>query len=183
MKEISKRDIIEHIKSLLKSTDKNTIIEKARVLGMEYEQKYWGCGQSVALAVMDALDMRDDVLFRATSGFGAGIGLSNKSTCCALLGAVAVIGYVFGRDLKELERLDRGIFCYRVSRKMILQFEGHYGHLECSKLQESLMGRAFNLWDKEDFALFEKAGGHSDKCPSVVSWCAAQVTKLILENI
>ncbi len=164
-----KEKIINNIKSIYESADKDSIITQAKELGLKYEQKYWGCGQSVVLAVLDTFKIRDEGVFRSLSGFGAGVGLTSKSTCCALLGAVAVIGYIFGRDFQDLQRLDRGVFCYKLSKRLVNSFENKYEHLECNKVQENLMGRAYNLWDRQDFVLFEKAGGHLDKCPEVVS--------------
>ena len=169
------------VSNILKLKERKNIVKEAERLGLEYERKYWGCGQSTILAILDSLDLRNPDVFKSLSGFGAGIGLTNKSTCGALIGSIAAISYIFGRDIKKLEELDRGILCYRISRKMVNMFESKYGTLDCFKLQEKLMGRYYNLWDERDFALFEEAGGHRDKCPSIVSWCSGKAVELILE--
>ncbi len=180
---VEKEILVNRLKERLTQVSLDKIAAKAFELGLKYEATYWGCSQSTVLAVLDSLNLRDDLTFRAASGFGAGIGLTNKSTCGALIGSIMLIGLFFGRDIRSLENLDRGIKCYRISKGFVEAFENRFGDTQCLKIQKSLMGRAFNLWDEVEFALFEKSGGHKDKCPLVVAWSAKETIKFLYTQI
>ncbi len=179
---MDRNDLVNKARKIL-SEGPDEIANRASELGLKYETTYWGCSQSIVLAALDSLNIRDDTVFRTASGFGAGTGLTNKSTCGALIGGVMLIGLFFGRDIESLEKLDRGIKCYKISKEFIESFEDRFGDIQCSNIQESLMGRTFNLWDEKDFSLFEKSGGHRDKCPMVVAWTAKEVIKTIQKHI
>ena len=52
------------------------------------------------------------------------------------------------------------------------KFVAEYGGCLCKEVQTKTMGRSFNLWDPDDYAAFDAAGGHADKCPDVVGKAA-----------
>jgi len=51
----------------------------------------------------------------------------------------------------------------------------------CKDVQRKLFGRSFNLLDPKDYAEFEKAGAHVDKCPSVSGNAAKWAAEIILD--
>jgi hypothetical protein len=52
---------------MAKTADKKAA-EKAYELGKEYEKSYMGCSQCAIAALQDALDMRNDDIFKAATG-------------------------------------------------------------------------------------------------------------------
>jgi hypothetical protein len=58
------------------------------------------------LALQDALNMKDDNVFKATTGLHGGIGFRGD-VCGSLLGACMMIGLMCGRSPEEVYRQDR----------------------------------------------------------------------------
>jgi len=52
------------------------IAEKAYDLGFEYEKVYRGCSQAGLAAIQDILNIKNDDVFKAATGFAGGGGLS-----------------------------------------------------------------------------------------------------------
>ena len=77
--------------------DRESLIKKAYDLGFEYEKKYRGCSQSTVAAVQDALEIRNDFVFKAASGFPAGCGLLGDGICGGYAGGIMVMSMFFGR--------------------------------------------------------------------------------------
>ena len=51
--------------------DRSNIIQRALKLGIAYEQKITGCCQCTIAAIQDALEIRNDAVFKAGSGLTA----------------------------------------------------------------------------------------------------------------
>jgi C_GCAxxG_C_C family probable redox protein len=138
--------------------------------GFEFERQYHGCAQCVVGAVYEVFpEMRNADIFRAASGLAAGTGLTTTGQCGALTGAVMVLSQLYGRQLDEIDDPEKKRFvAYRLAEKMIHRFLEEYGTVICGDIQKRIMGRSFYLFDPEQWDAFEKAGGHNEKCPSVV---------------
>jgi C_GCAxxG_C_C family probable redox protein len=74
------------------------LAEKAYRLGKEYEKTYRGCSQCVIAALQDALEIRNDDLFKSATGLAGGTGLAGDSGCGAYIGAVLVLSSLVGRE-------------------------------------------------------------------------------------
>lgn len=61
----------------------------AEAVALRAERKY-NCAQAVACAFAPYVDVDPDLLFRATEGFGSGMG-STTETCGAISGAVVIL--------------------------------------------------------------------------------------------
>ena len=61
--------------------DKRYFMNKAHKLGFEYEKQYRGCSQCTVAAIQDAFGIRNDFIFQAASGLGAGGGLLGDGMC------------------------------------------------------------------------------------------------------
>jgi len=108
--------------------------------------------------------------------------LSTKGQCGALAGAVMVLSQLYGRDLENMDDLEKKRFVsYGLADMMVQKFLEEYGTVICGEIQTKLMGRPFFLLDPAQVEEFEKAGGASEKCPSVVG-NATQWTIEILEK-
>jgi hypothetical protein len=70
---------------------KAELAEKACRVGKEYEKTYTGCSQCVIAALQDALEIRNDDIFRAATGLAGGTGLAGDSGCGVYIGAILVL--------------------------------------------------------------------------------------------
>jgi C_GCAxxG_C_C family probable redox protein len=159
-------------------------IKKAYDLGFQYEKEYYGCSQCTVAAVSDALEARNDFIFKAASGFAGGMGSLGLGPCGGYTGGAMIISAFFGRVRERFDDDVENRRCsYRLVRLLCDRFVDTYGSFECREVQRSIFGRSFNLLDPEQRELFEKEGGHEDKCPAVVGNAAAWTCELILEEM
>jgi C_GCAxxG_C_C family probable redox protein len=157
------------------------VAEKAYQLGEKYEKECTGCGQTVIAAIFDALALENDDVFRAASGLADGLGLTGDGSCGALVGASLVLGYLYGRERKDLPDMMKPMKSYLLVKALHDRFVERYGTCRCHDLQMSLMGRTFNLLDPEELkAAFQF--GMMDHCSKVVGTAARLATELILKE-
>jgi len=160
---------------------KKEIVEKAYALAEKYEQKCTGCAQTTIAGIFAALGIRNDDVFKSASGLADGLGLSGNGTCGALVGGAMVISYLFGREWKDFEDMFKPMKSYLLAKKLHDRFMEKYGTCRCYDLQESLMGRTFNLMDKE-VVQEAIAFGMFKYCSKVAGTVAKLATEIILEE-
>ena len=80
----------------LKKT-KEEMLEKAYELGLTYENKFGGCAPGCLLACMETMGIVNEDLYKASTGFSGGLGVTSESQCGALSGGVMFLGILFGR--------------------------------------------------------------------------------------
>jgi len=160
---------------------KEKIIERAYELGKKYEQECTGCAQTAIAGIFDAVAVENNDIFKSASGLADGLGLSGNGTCGALVGGAMVIGYLFGRERKDFKDMFKPMKSYLLTKRLHDAFLERYGTCRCHDLQHSLMGRTFNLLDKEGF---QKAMefGMIKHCSRVVGTAAKLATMIILEE-
>jgi C_GCAxxG_C_C family probable redox protein len=161
---------------------KEVIVNTAAELAEGYEKECTGCAQTTIAGIFDALGIMNDDVFKAASGLADGLGLSGDGACGALVGGVMVISYLFGRERKDFKDMFKPMKSYLLAKKLHDQFVEKYGACRCYDLQESLMGRTFNLLDKTDFedAIKFDMVKH---CAKVVGIAAKLATEIILEEL
>ena len=163
---------------------KEEIIQRALSLGFQYEKTITGCCQCTIAAIQDALNIRDDAVFKAGSGLTAGGGLSCEGSCGGFSGGVMVMSSVFGRRREKWEDDKAEKDCaHRMSRALLDKFNQEYGSNICRTIHHTIFGRNFDLRDASDRERFEQLGAHGDKCTSVVGKAAAWATELILDEL
>jgi C_GCAxxG_C_C family probable redox protein len=157
------------------------IANRAFELAEEYEKECTGCAQTTIAGIFDALDIENDDVFKAASGLADGLGLSGDGACGALVGGAMVISYLFGRERVDFKDVFKPLKSYLLAKKLHDQFVKKYGSCRCYNLQESLMGRTFNLLDRTGF---EEAMefGMVKYCSKVVGTTAKLTTQIILEE-
>jgi len=160
---------------------KEEIIERAYELGEKYEQERTGCAQTAIAGIFDAIDVKNDDVFKSASGLADGLGLSGDGTCGALVGGAMVIGYLFGRERKDFKDMFKPMKSYLLAKKLHDAFLDEYGICRCHDLQYSLMGRTFNLLDKNEFQEAIEFG-MIKHCSKVVGTAAKLATTIILEE-
>jgi C_GCAxxG_C_C family probable redox protein len=160
------------------------IIERARALGFEYEKTITGCCQCTIAAIQDALDIRNDAVFKAGSGLTAGGGISCEGSCGGYTGGVMVMSSVFGRCRQKWNNDRNEKDCaHRMAGALLNRFKLEYGSHICRKIHQRIFGRNFDLKIAAQRGDFEKLGAHVDKCTSVVGEAAAWAVELILEEL
>jgi C_GCAxxG_C_C family probable redox protein len=160
------------------------IIERARALGFAYEKNIMGCCQCTIAAIQDALDIRNDAVFKAGSGLTAGGGLLCEGSCGGYTGGVMVMSSVFGRCRQKWDNDQKEKDCaHRMAGALLNRFKQEYGSHICRKIHQRIFGRDFDLKNVAQRRAFEKSGAHVDKCTSVVGEAAAWAAELILEEL
>jgi len=159
------------------------VLKKAFDLGFEYEKVYMGCSQCVLAAIQDLFEKKNDEVFRAASGLAGGVGLCGDGCCGAYTGGVMALSQLYGRTRENFLDPDRtrkkG---FDLAKKLHDKFIAEYGSVICRDIQQKIFGRSFYIRDADEYSKFEKAGGHEEKCPSVVGNGARWVAEILLEE-
>ena len=115
-----------------------TILSEASTLGVEENAKRnfncgFNCAESVLLTVHNSLNEKDgandQVIPRAATGFGGGIG-RNGDICGALMGGVIAISLALGRDKPDQAREP----CYPAVDRLYNDFRTKFGSCRCREL-------------------------------------------------
>ena len=155
--------------------------EKAYELGKEYEKVYTGCSQCVIAALQDAFGMKNDGLFKASTGLAAGGAGCIDGSCGAYSGAILVLGSLLGRDRDNLDDIDVIMRNGDLARKFRSKYIQEYGSVVCRNIQTRVLGRPYYLADPEDFQKFHDAGAHDIYCPEVVGKAARWTAEIVQE--
>ena len=155
------------------------ILTKAFELGQKFEKKYTGCAQSTIAAIFQALEIWNDDVFKAGSGLADGLGLTGDGSCGSLVGASMVISYLFGREHKDFGDIYKPMESYRLVKKLHDKYIEQYGSCRCHDVQESLLGRTYNLWDPKDLKEAFQSG-MMEHCSKLVGTIAKLATEIIL---
>jgi C_GCAxxG_C_C family probable redox protein len=163
---------------------KEHIIQRAFSLGMKYEKEITGCCQCTIAAIQDALEVRDNAVFKAGSGLTAGGGVSCEGSCGGYTGGVMVMSSIFGRQRETWDDDKEEKDCaHSMAKALMDKFNREYGSNICKDIHGKIFGRTFDLRDAREREAFEKLGAHVDKCTTVVGKAAAWATELILEEL
>ena len=157
--------------------------DKAYELGKEYEKSYKGCSQCVVAALQDALNIRNDQVFKAATGLAGGGSGTTDGSCGAYAGAIMVLGSLLGRErdkFDDFESIAPDSRAFTMMRKFRDKYIQEYGSVICRNIQTKILGRPYYIIDPDDFRKFEEAGGHDDSgCPEVVGKAARWMAELI----
>ncbi len=158
--------------------------DKAYQLGVYYEQTYKGCSQSTVAAIQDALDIKNDDIFKAATGLAAGGGMCIDGSCGAYSGASLVLSSLLGRERDDFADVAEVLFKnFELVQKLRDKFIREYGSVLCYSIQTKVLGRPYYLADMHDLDRFEEAGGHDPAhCPEVVGKAARWAVELITKE-
>ena len=159
------------------------LIEQAYKKAFRYEAERGSCPQCVLAALMETFQVSDPKTIQAANALAGGTSLTTEGTCGALAGGLLAISSVLGRTYEDFSKGKQKHEVYAVSKQLYEQFKREYGSILCKDVHQKLFGRTFNLLDPDDYAAFEKAGGHVDKCTEVSGRVAQWTAQLLLENI
>ena len=162
------------------NSDKEKKMEKAYELGFKYERDYGSCSQCTFTAVSQILDKENKEIFRAIDGLAGGLGRTTDGTCGALTGGVAAISIRYGRE--DFPNLGQREKCMTLAKKLHDRFIEEYGSVICKDVQTKIMGRSYDFWNPKEREEFDKAGGHTDKCPDVVGNAAKWTVEILMDE-
>jgi len=98
-------------------------------LANSYAAKGFLCSESVLLAISDYLKIRNELIPKIATGFGAGIG-GRGEVCGAISGGIIALGLEFGRNNAKKQKMNP----YWFAMKLVERFEKEFGHLTCREL-------------------------------------------------
>jgi C_GCAxxG_C_C family probable redox protein len=166
-----------------KKDSKQEVIAKAYQLGFEYEKEKHYCSQCVLAALQEVFQIRNDKVFQAAFGLAGGVGSSTNGSCGALSGAVMAISYLYGRSRKQFGENISNKKATELAKKVFDRFVTEYGGCLCKEVQKKIFGRSYDFWNEEEDKAFEEAGGHIDKCPTVVANAAAWTAEILWDEM
>ncbi len=159
------------------------ILEKAYNLAFRYEAERGSCPQCVLAALYETLNVSDPKTIQSADALAGGTSLSTEGTCGALVGGLLAIGSVVGRTYEDFSIGNRKRRVFQYSKKLYDKFIEEYHSPLCKDIHMKLFGRTFNLLDPQDYAEFEKAGGHVDKCPVVSGNTAKWTAEILIDDL
>ena len=80
---------------------KQEFLEKAYKLGFQGEHNVRGCAQCAIAAVMDALEIQNDIVYKSASGLAGGAGECIDGNCGGVSGGIIAMSMFFGRTREE----------------------------------------------------------------------------------
>jgi C_GCAxxG_C_C family probable redox protein len=165
--------------------NKQKLLQKAYDLGLVYENKFGGCAPGCLLGCMEAFGLVDENLYRASTGFSGGLGVTSESQCGALSGGVMFLGLLFGRGFlgRGSETFDHMQYkMFDLAQQLKAKFDKEYGSFICSKIHVSKLGRAYKLDDEDDLQEFFKKGCRP-KCAEVVALGARWTLEIAFQEL
>jgi len=159
------------------------ILQKIYDLAYKYEAEIGSCPQCVLAAIFETFDIGDKSIIKSADALAGGTALSTKGTCGALAGGLLAISLIFGREYEDFSKgyKKRRVFSY--SKKLYDRFVEEYGSPICCDIHKKIFGRTFDLLDANDYADFDKAGAHVDKCTKVSANAAKWAAEIILKDL
>jgi C_GCAxxG_C_C family probable redox protein len=164
-------------------TSREELINEARDKAFRYEAERGSCPQCVLAAIMETFQIGDKKTIQAADALAGGTGLTTEGTCGALVGGLLALSSALGRTYDDFSQGKRKRRVFSFAHKLCEQFKREYGSILCKDIHQKLFGRTFNLLDTDDYAAFEAAGGHVDKCPGVSGKVAEWTAQLLLDKI
>jgi C_GCAxxG_C_C family probable redox protein len=162
---------------------KEELAQNAYELAFRYEAELGSCPQCVLAAIKETIDVGDPAIIQAADALAGGTALSSRGTCGALVGGLLAISSLVGRNYSDFQAEKRIRRVFKYSKMLYDRFIKEYGSPLCCDVQTQLFGRSFNLLDKAEYAEFEHAGAHVDKCPSVSGNVAKWTVELIIDEL
>ncbi len=162
---------------------KDEILKNIYNLAFKYEAERGSCPQCVLAALYETLSVGDPKTIQASDAMAGGTSLSTEGTCGALVGGLLAIGSVVGRTYEDFSAGKRKRRVFQYSKKLYDKFVEEYGSPRCKDIHMKLFGRTFNLLDPDDYAEFEKAGAHVDKCPVVSGNTAKWTAEILIDDL
>lgn len=169
----------------LSGDERRRFLEEVYRKAALYEQDYHGCCEATLLALLESFDLPLTHL-KAATGFAAGIGFRGL-TCGALCGGVMAIGLLFGREYQDYISHDparKRYVAFELAKRLVDRVKELFESTMCKEIQTRILGRWYDLWNPDEYRMFNEAGGHDPKgCPSVCGTVARLAAEIILDEL
>jgi mannitol-1-phosphate 5-dehydrogenase len=151
--------------------------------GFFYEKKYHGCAQCALASMFDVSRDSDPGLFQAASAMAGGVGLTGDGICGGYAAGVLWMGRHVGRRLENFGADKAEQYqSFEMTQKLRDRYMETYGSITCRHIHESIFDRAYILTTKAVRNEFEEAGGHEDRCTSVVAMASMWTTEVLMDE-
>jgi len=174
------------VRGKYKALSRQELLDKAYELGYNCEINSQNCCQCTVATFRELLGI-DDVVVRVATSNEGGQADQVIGTCGGLIGGTMVLDYFFGRPVEYVSfhkhvkaNMKRAEDAVQVAKLLYDKYINEYGTILCPHLQVQLFGRHYYPVDPDDLVKFEKAGGHEDKCPSIVGSASRWVMEILL---
>lgn len=160
-----------------------TALREAYERGFYYEKKYHGCAQCALASMFDASGEEDETLFKAASAMAGGFGLTGDGICGGYAAGVLWMGRYIGRRLEHFDGDKEAQYkSFDMTQRLRERYMETYGSITCKHIHESIFGRSYILKTKPVRNEFEEAGGHADRCTSVVAMASMWTTEILIDE-
>jgi C_GCAxxG_C_C family probable redox protein len=146
-----------------------------------YELRGGNCAQCSLSAILEVLNVDDENVVRAATGFADGVGLTGDGHCGALSGGTMAISYFFGRKKEDLAKMGKQLKALLLAKQFHDQFVKEFAACRCHDIQIRQFGRFFNLYDMEDMKA-AVAAGMAEQCSTLVGKAARMALTIILDE-
>ena len=170
--------------SKLKKTKKE-MLKKVYKLGLIYENRFGGCAPGCLLACMETMGVVSEDLYKASTGFSGGLGVSTESQCGGLSGGCMFLGLLFGRGFlgRGADGFDHSQYkMFDLAQQLKAKFDKEYGSFICKEIHVSKLGRSYKLDDEDDLKQFFD-NGCRPKCAEVVAKAAQWTLEIVFNEI
>jgi len=171
--------------SMKEDIERVKILKKAYELGFMYEKTYKGCAQCTIAPFFKLTRKVDKALFQCASGLSGGIAITGDGSCGGYTGGVIYMSSYIGRRLDRIPIDGDKVAQYKsyeMAQKLHDRFIEAYGSVTCSDIQKKTFGKSYCLRTKEARDEFETAGGHRDKCTTVIAIACAWIADIMLDE-
>ena len=163
---------------------------RIRIVKRTYERGFFneltirGCAQCAIKALGEVTGKVEKELFQAASGLSGGIAIIGDGSCGGYTGGVLYMGTYIGRRLDHLDDGDKvaQYKSYDMDQRLHDRFIETYGSVICSDIHEQIFGQAYSLRTKAVRNDFEEAGGHRDKCTTVIAMASSWVVEMLIDD-
>ena len=160
---------------------KEEMIEEVFKKAKAYELRGGNCAQCSLAAIFEVLNVDDENVVRAATGFADGVGLTGDGHCGALSGGTLAISYFFGRKKEDLAKMGKQLKALLLAKQFHEQFMKEFSTCRCHDIQIKQFGRFFNLYDMEDMKA-ALAAGMPESCSTLVGKAAGMALGIILDE-
>lgn len=168
---------------VVEDSNRVEVLRTAYENGFRYEKVYHGCAQCAMASMFDVGGRTDKPLFQAASAFAGGMGLTGDGVCGGYAAGVMWMGSYVGRRFDKFDGDKEAQYkSFEMTQRLRDRYLETYGSLTCRNIHEKILGRAYILTTKAVRNEFEDAGGHADRCTTVVGMAALWSSEILMDE-
>lgn len=159
------------------------LLRNAYESGYRYEKVFHGCAQCALASMFEVGQKTDKPLFQAASAFAGGVGLTGDGICGGYAAGILWMGSHVGRRFDHFDGDKEAQYqSFEMTQRLRDRFIETYGSITCRDIHEQIFDRAYILRTKAVRNEFEEAGGHADRCTSVVAMSALWTSEIMMDE-